>query len=148
MFEAKNYRSVAGFPGALTQSGAVIKSAQADTKIAAGLPVKYADGKVVELAGTEKAADVFGIILKCGTPFEPFYPGDMLEVVHEGFIQVPMTDGETPVRGGAVYFDHATKKFTTTTSKTPIRAIWAADGSANGIAEVQLITHLPAAVDA
>lgn len=146
MFENTNYRRVAGLAGVLTQSGAVIKSAKADAKIAAGLPVKYEGGKVVELAGGEAASDVFGIVLRPTTPFEPFYPGDLIEVVHEGFIQVPMTDEETPVRGGAVYFDHATKLFTTQhEGKVPVRAIFAADGMRDGVAEIQIFPHLPVA---
>lgn len=146
MFEKQNYRRVAGLAGAITQSGAVIKSVQSDVRHAPGIPVKISNGKAVALAGTEKAGDIFGIAVRQTTPFEPFYAGDLIEVLHEGFIQVPMTSGETPVRGGAVYFDKTSQKYTTTSaSKTPIRAIWACDGQQNGIAEIQLITYLATA---
>lgn len=143
MFDKQNYRRVAGLAGAITQSGAVIKSVQSDVRHAPGIPVKISNGKAVALAGSEKAGDIFGIAIKPTTPFEPFYAGDLIEVLHEGFIQVPMTTGETPVRGGAVYFDKTSQKFTTQNSgKVAVRAIWACDGQQNGVAEIQLITYL------
>lgn len=143
MFDKQNYRRVAGLAGAITQSGAVIKSVQSDVRHEPGMPVKLDSGKAVALAGSEKASDIFGIAIKPVTPFEPFYKGDLIEVLHEGYIQVPMTDSETPVRGGAVYFDHSTKKYTTQDSgKVAIRAVWACDGQHDGVAEIQLITYL------
>lgn len=143
MFDKQNYRRVAGLAGAITQSGAVIKSVQSDVRHAPGIPVKLASGKAVALAGNEKAGEIFGIAVKPVTPFEPFYAGDLIEVLHEGFIQVPMTSGETPVRGGAVYFDKTSQKYTTQSSgKAAVRAVWACDGQQNGVAEIQLITYL------
>ena len=142
MFDKQNYRRVAGLAGAITQSGAVIKSVQSDVRHDPGMPVKLSSGKAVALAGSEKAGEIFGIAIKPVTPFEPFYKGDLIEVLHEGYIQVPIDDGKTYTRGGAVYFDHATKKYTTDDTKVAIRAVWACDGHQNGVAEIQLITYL------
>ena len=137
-----NYRQVAGFAGSVTKSGAVINSFNADTEIAEGLPVKLASGKIVEMATGDKAHQCVGIVAK-RAPFATFDAGQLLAVVHEGFVQVPMTEGETPARGGQVYFDPDTHKFTTTSaSKVPVRAIWAADGQADGLAEIQVVPHI------
>lgn len=141
------YRQVAGFAGSVTQSGAVIKSAAAATRIPAGTPVKYKDGKVVALEGTEKAQDIFGIVMKVATPFEPFYPGDLIEVVHEGYVQVAFDEeaDAASVRGGQVFFDTEKKLFTTDSTKVAVRAIWASDGFGDGIAEVQIFPFIPSA---
>ena len=137
-----NYRQVAGFAGSLTKSGAVINSFNADTEIGEGLPVKLADGKIVEMAEGDQAHQCVGIVAK-RSPFTSFEAGQLIAVVHEGYVQVPMTDGETPARGAQVYYDPATHKFTTTSaSKVPVRAVWAADGQADGLAEIQVLMHI------
>lgn len=138
-----NYRQAAGSAGAVTQSGASIKSFHADELPAPGIPLKLESGKAVKLSGTEKAEEIIGIAMKRPTPFEPFYPGDMIEVVSEGYVHVPVVDGKTPTRGGAVYFDAAHQKFTTDSEgKAHIRAIWAADGQSGGIGEIQIVPYV------
>ena len=47
MFDKQNYRRVAGLAGAITQSGAVIKSVQSDVRHDPGMPVKLSSGKAV-----------------------------------------------------------------------------------------------------
>lgn len=138
-----NYRQAAGSAGSVTKSGASINSFHADELPAPGIPLKLVSGKAVKLSGTEKAEEIIGIAMKRPTPFEPFYPGDMIEVVHEGFVQVPVVDGKTPVRGGAVYFDAAQQKFTTDSEgKAHIRAVWSADGQSGGIGEIQIVPYV------
>lgn len=144
MIVESKYRNVAGFAGSVTQSGAVIKSAASDTRHAAGTAVKLVSGKIVEVATSDKAEAVFGIVIKDPTPFEPFFAGQRMACLHEGFIQVPVVDGKTPVRGGLVYYDPAQHKYTTDSASTVhIRAIWAADGASDGVGEIQVVAYVP-----
>lgn len=140
--ENPNYRQFAGFAGSVTQPGATIKSAYADTEIAEGLPVKLKDGKAVVLEAGDKAENLFGIAIK-RTPFATFDPGQLLPFLHEGYIQVPIAASVEPVRGGQVFYDPTASVFTTDNTKVAVRAIWSADGQSDGVAEIQVVTYIP-----
>ncbi len=59
-------------------------------------------------------------------------------VLSTGYIQVPAADSITPKRNQPVYFDATSKVFTTDSTKVPVRAVFAADGIADGCAEIQV----------
>jgi hypothetical protein len=138
-----NYRQLAAIAGAITQSGATVKTVTVAEEIAAGLPVKVVDGvaQVIEAADAPEA--LVGIIVRDSVPFgyKPF-PRDV-GALSEGYIQVPVAEGAAVVRGKAVYFDAEKQVFTSEATAVKVRAVFASDGQADGCAEIQVITYLP-----
>lgn len=138
---ATGYRRKAGLAGAITQAGAVIKTVNhGGTPLDVGTPVKIASGKAVAMTATDDISLMWGIVIRNQHGFNNDFLDSTQAVISEGFVQVPMTAEETPSRGAPVYWNATTKKFTTTaTSNVAIRAVFAADGQAEGVAEIQVI---------
>lgn len=138
---ATGYRRKAGLAGAITQAGAVIKTVnRGDTPLDVGTPVKISSGKAVAMTATDDMSLMWGIVIRNQHGFNNDFLDSTQAVISEGFVQVPMTAEETPSRGAPVYWNASTKKFTTTaTSNVAIRAVFAADGQADGVAEIQVI---------
>ena len=135
-----------GIAGAITQSGAQIKSVLVKTAISAGLPIKLdaTTGEAKELASGDDLNDFFGIIVRDPAPFQRSNAGSYDGALDRGFIQVPIKTGESPKRGEAVYYDPATHQFTTTSaSMIQIPAKWAANGQASGCAEIEVLPNFP-----
>lgn len=59
-------------------------------------------------------------------------------VLSTGYIQVPAAASITPKRNQPVYYDATNQVFTTDNTKVPIRAVFAANGIADGCAEIQV----------
>ena len=114
---------IAGF---VTRGGADIKSITATAAIDAGLPVK------------EDLDAMIGVVVRYhdGWTLQPF-PQE-IGVLSTGYIQVPAAASITPKRNQAVYFDATNKVFTTDNTKVPVRAVFAANGIADGCAEIQV----------
>lgn len=127
---------VAGF---VTRGGADIKSITANSAIGAGLPVKQdTDGTAKVLESTDGLDAMIGVVVR-------FHDGWTLQVFPQeigvlstGYIQVPAANSITPKRNQPVYFDATSKVFTTDNTKVPVRAVFAADGIADGCAEIQV----------
>lgn len=138
---ATGYRRKAGLAGAITQAGAVIKTVnRGDTPLDVGTPVKISSGKAVAMTATDDMSLMWGIVIRNQHGFNNDFLDSTQAVISEGFVQVPMTAEETPSRGAPVYWNATTKKFTTTaTGNVAIRAVFAADGQADGVAEIQVI---------
>ena len=125
---------IAGF---VTRGGADIKSITATAAIDAGLPVKEdTDAKVLE--ATDGLGAMIGVVVRYhdGWTLQPF-PQE-IGVLSTGYIQVPAAASITPKRNQAVYFDATNKVFTTDNTKVPVRAVFAANGIADGCAEIQV----------
>ncbi len=135
------YRRKAGLAGAITQAGAVIKTVNhGGTPLDVCTPVKIASGKAVAMTADDDMSLMWGIVIRNQHGFNNDFLDNTQAVISEGFVQVPMTAEETPSRGAPVYWNASTKKFTTTaTSNVAIRAVFAADGQADGVAEIQVI---------
>jgi predicted RecA/RadA family phage recombinase len=128
--------------GSVTQSGATIKTITAAEEIAAGLPVKEVEGvaKVLE-AGDAKSA-LIGVVVRDAAPFGfKALPRD-IGALSEGYIQVPVAEAASVVRGQPVYFDAANQVFTSESSGVAVRAVFASNGQADGCAEIQVIASL------
>lgn len=127
---------IAGF---VTRGGADIKSITTSAAIAAGLPVKQdTDGNAKVLESTDGLDAMIGVVVRYhdGWTLQP-YPQE-IGVLSTGYIQVPAAASITPKRNQAVYFDATNKVFTTDNTKVPVRAVFAANGIADGCAEIQV----------
>lgn len=127
---------IAGF---VTRGGADIKSITAAAGIDAGLPVKQdTDGTAKVLEATDGLDAMIGIVVRYhdGWTLQPF-PQE-IGVLSTGYIQVPSAASITPKRNQPVYFDATNKVFTTDNTKVPVRAVFAANGIADGCAEIQV----------
>lgn len=127
---------IAGF---VTRGGADIKSITTAAAIDAGLPVKQdANGNAKVLESTDGLDAMIGIVVRYhdGWTLQP-YPQE-IGVLSTGYIQVPAAASITPKRNQAVYFDATNKVFTTDNTKVPVRAVFAANGIADGCAEIQV----------
>lgn len=127
---------IAGF---VTRGGADIKSITAADAIDAGLPVKQdTDGNAKLLEATDGLDDMIGVVVKYhdGWTLQPF-PQE-IGVLSTGYIQVPAAASITPKRNQPVYYDATNKVFTTDNTKVPVRAVFSANGIADGCAEIQV----------
>jgi hypothetical protein len=138
-----NYRQLAGIAGAVTQSGAVVKTVTLAEEISAGLPVKEVDGVAKVIEATDAPEALIGILVRDSVDFGfKSYPRDV-GALSEGYIQVPVAEGTTAVRGKGVYFDATKQVFTSESTGVKVRAVFATNGTADGVAEVQVVTYLP-----
>ena len=112
---------IAGF---VTRGGADIRSITATAAIDAGLPVKQdSDGNATLLESTDGLDAMIGVVVR-------FHDGWTLQVF-------PQEIGVLK-RNQAVYYDATNQVFTTDNTKVPIRAVFAANGIADGCAEIQV----------
>ena len=127
---------IAGF---VTRGGADIKSITANSAIGAGLPVKQdTDGTAKVLESTDGLDAMIGIVVRYHDGWSLQVFPQEIGVLSTGYIQVPAEDSITPKRNQPVYFDATSKVFTTDNTKVPVRAVFAADGIADGCAEIQV----------
>ena len=141
---------IAGF---VTRGGADIKSITATAAICARIGVLAVAVRHLGIGGdlTEGHVDV-GAVLESTDGLDAmigvvvrFHDGWTLQVFPQeigvlstGYIQVPAAASITPKRNQAVYYDATNKVFTTDNTKVPIRAVFAANGIADGCAEIQV----------
>jgi hypothetical protein len=138
-----NYRQLAGIAGSVTQSGATVKTVTVAEAIPAGLPVKEVDGVAKILEATDAPEALIGIIVRDSVDFGfKSFPRDV-GALSEGYIQVPVAEAANPVRGKGVYFDATNNVFTSESTGVKVRAVFAANGQTDGVAEIQVITYLP-----
>lgn len=127
---------IAGF---VTRGGADIKSITATSAIGAGLPVKQdSDGNAVLLESTDGLDAMIGVVVRYHDGWTLQVFPQEVGVLSTGYIQVPAAASITPKRNQAVYYDATNKVFTTDNTKVPIRAVFAANGIADGCAEIQV----------
>lgn len=127
---------IAGF---VTRGGADIKSITATAEIGAGLPVKQdTDGNAKLLETTDGLDAMIGVVVRYHDGWSlQVYPQE-IGVLSTGYIQVPAAESITPKRNQPVYYDATNKVFTTDNTKVPVRAVFAANGIADGCAEIQV----------
>lgn len=127
---------IAGF---VTRGGADIKSITTNAAIGTGLPVKQdTDGTAKVLEASDGLDAMIGVVVRYHEGWTLQVFPQEIGVLSSGYIQVPAADSITPKRNQPVYFDATSKVFTTDNTKVPVRAVFAADGIADGCAEIQV----------
>ena len=132
---------IAGF---VTRGGADIKSITATAAIGAGLPgpglpVKQdSDGNAVLLETTDGLDAMIGVVVRYHDGWTLQVFPQEIGVLSTGYIQGPVAASITPKRNQPVYYDATNNVFTTDNTKVPIRAVFAANGIADGCAEIQI----------
>lgn len=129
--------------GAVTQSGADLRTVKVAAEgLKAGVPVKLVDGAAVALETGDTIADFQGVVVKVHGVFLPDLAPDYRAAIRAGFVQVPVADDLTIKAGEPVYWDAANAVFTNATDGVAIPARFAAAGSEDGCAEIQVFPAL------
>lgn len=138
----------AAVAGAITRRGSDRKSITFAEAIADGLPVKEVDGVAKVLEADDGLDAMIGVKVRVhdGWALQVFpQEGTVLSI---GFIQVPIAEDDEPKRNQSVFFDPENNVFTTDKTKTPVRAVFAANGQADGCAEIEVVQQVAVATSA
>lgn len=137
-----------GYAGLVTQSGADIRTVLIDAAVEIGGPAKMGSNNKAEKFTTGDTADKFlGICVTGHLKSPEIFTGGVQSILVKGHVLVKIDKsnvGTNPIkRNGPVFFDGSKNVFTADNTKIAVPARFAIDGTADELAEIEVLPFAP-----